>query len=443
MTQHITPIRRHVSPIRGAAGATLIELLAVIIIMTMLAAAALPVIAPAMQNRQVREASRIVNGFLTGARNRAMQTGRPVGVVFERMAGLPEACVTLSYAEIPPPYSGDSLSSTVQLTGGNIQALTPMYDTSQNPPVFIGSADIGWIGSVRVGDWIKFNYIGAPFRITGAMNTSTGQPIPPDANGYFTAAATPGPNCTWTIAPTNLGGSPPSGQNIKYQIIRAPTRMAAGSVQLPGTTVIDLTCSGFDNLNPLVASFTDNSSGTPTPVAVPLNFPWISTQTFQPLPPTIQGASTYQTFASGGADTSSVILTFGPSGAVDRLWCWQTGGFAPFTATGQNPVPTPMRPMQPIHLCIGQREYLPLPAAPPAITDPNASGFKPFLNWQDLGNFWVTISPQTGLVVTNEVVQPAAPTFTVIPGTPPQYGIYSEIWASRQLARQGQGMGGR
>ncbi len=81
MTRKNTPARRCASPVRGAAGATLVELLAEIIIMTMLAAAALPVIAPAMQNRQVREGARIVNGFLTGARNRAMQTGRPVGVV--------------------------------------------------------------------------------------------------------------------------------------------------------------------------------------------------------------------------------------------------------------------------------------------------------------------------------------------------------------------------
>ena len=60
MAQQTTPIRRRVSTSQRAGGATLIELLAVIIIMTMLTAAALPVIAPAMQNRQVREASRIV-----------------------------------------------------------------------------------------------------------------------------------------------------------------------------------------------------------------------------------------------------------------------------------------------------------------------------------------------------------------------------------------------
>ncbi|HEV3339701.1 MAG TPA: prepilin-type N-terminal cleavage/methylation domain-containing protein, partial [Pirellulales bacterium] len=68
---------------RPARGVTLIELLVVIMIMLMISVITIPVVAPALSNRQIRESARMVDVFLNGARNRAAQTGRPVGVVFE------------------------------------------------------------------------------------------------------------------------------------------------------------------------------------------------------------------------------------------------------------------------------------------------------------------------------------------------------------------------
>jgi len=427
--------------------------------MTMLAAAALPVIAPAMQNRQVREGARIVNGFLTGARNRAMQTGRPVGVVFERMQGLPEACVTLSYAEVPPPYTGDLLGSHISTAniagpGWVVTGLNPVTVDPMSTPPTVVSQDVGWNGLVRVGDLIKFNYIGHTFRLTGAIDPNTNGPVQPaldpstntmmaggvNAAGYYIVPPGNGPSggpyppCAWTFVATDSTGSLPAGGNLKYQIFRAPIRMAAGSVQLPGTTVIDLTCSGFDNMGLLL----DNSNGTPVPLSS-----WVSSQTFQPLPATLaSGGATFSTGA-GAKDTSNVTLTFGPSGAVDRVWCWQfaNNSVVPYSVTMVNPTPSAFRPTQAIHLMVGQREYLPMPPAPPAITDPNANGFKPFLNWQDVGNFWVTINPQSGLVTTTEVLQ--APSFTIVTGTPPQYGAFGELISSRKLARDASSMGGR
>ncbi len=83
----------------------------VIIIIVTITAATIPAVLPALANRRVREASRIVNVFIAGARSRAMQTGRPVGVMFERFAGLPDGAMTLSYCEVPPPYAGDFTDS--------------------------------------------------------------------------------------------------------------------------------------------------------------------------------------------------------------------------------------------------------------------------------------------------------------------------------------------
>ena len=41
-----------------------------------------------------------------------MQSGRSYAVVLDRVPGLPEACVTISYAESPPLYAGDTMQST-------------------------------------------------------------------------------------------------------------------------------------------------------------------------------------------------------------------------------------------------------------------------------------------------------------------------------------------
>src|SRR4051794_27315626 len=95
-------------------GVTLLEILIVLTIMLMITGATLPVMLPALQNRRMREGSRLVSTFISGARSRAIEAGRPVGVMFERLNGLPMAA-QVSYVEIPPPYNGDSLNSTLSL----------------------------------------------------------------------------------------------------------------------------------------------------------------------------------------------------------------------------------------------------------------------------------------------------------------------------------------
>jgi prepilin-type N-terminal cleavage/methylation domain-containing protein len=59
------------------AGMTLVELLVVIVILTTVVAAAIPIMAPSNVDRQLREASRTLNTFITGAQARAIASGRP------------------------------------------------------------------------------------------------------------------------------------------------------------------------------------------------------------------------------------------------------------------------------------------------------------------------------------------------------------------------------
>ena len=102
--------RRH--PARR--GVTLVELLVVVGIMLLLAAITIPSMQGLTEGRRVREAARAVNVYFGRARSRAIESGRPCGVMFERLERQPNACVVLRQAEVPPPYSGDTWDSVVQ-----------------------------------------------------------------------------------------------------------------------------------------------------------------------------------------------------------------------------------------------------------------------------------------------------------------------------------------
>jgi Tfp pilus assembly protein FimT len=82
---------------------TLIELLIVIVIITTVVAAAIPIMAPADEDRRLREASRMLNTFITSAQARAIANNRLYGIGLQRLSsitGRPEdraACVQVHY----------------------------------------------------------------------------------------------------------------------------------------------------------------------------------------------------------------------------------------------------------------------------------------------------------------------------------------------------------
>ncbi|HEX3654387.1 MAG TPA: hypothetical protein VHV55_01200, partial [Pirellulales bacterium] len=82
---------------------TLLELLVVVTIMLLITGIAIRTVMPAIEGRQIREGARQLNVFINSARNRAMVTGRPMGVWIDRLAGLPEAAMAISYAQVPEP----------------------------------------------------------------------------------------------------------------------------------------------------------------------------------------------------------------------------------------------------------------------------------------------------------------------------------------------------
>jgi hypothetical protein len=387
----------------------------------------------------------MVSSYFTGARNRAMQTGRPVGVWLDRLQGMNDACVAMSYAEVPTPYAGDSNSSFVTTTYVGavpyIAAFTP-YDSGGVYP----SSDIGWTGTIRIGDMIRFNLQGPYYQIAtpqnpNAYDATTGllqldpATSPPMGNPAF--------NLWPLIIPSGTVTSPPNTGlgtvGVRYQIVRAPVKSAAGAMQLPGPIVIDMSFSGFDLPNGMY----DPSVSIPAPPGIPTPIsPWVWSSSFQPVWPRAgvnmsTVSNNYCPFTNTNrSDVSPVIITFNPSGGIDAVWSWAN---VPVTVAGYgtnpNPIPIPVTPTTPIHLLVGKRELLPLPNTPPAITNPNDPKFQPYANWQDLTNFWITINPQSGMVT---VVENAASTTAMANNgyLNGGFGSFVELMEARQLALQ-------
>jgi type II secretory pathway pseudopilin PulG len=330
-------------------GATLIELLVIIIVLLTITAIAIPVMSPILSGRKIREAARMVNVFMSGARNRAVQTGRPVGVAIERVAGLPEAAFRLSYAEVPPPWAGDFVNSTVVLDPSGMVIGFPQGD---DPSL------------VRRGDLLKLGFQSHLWRILATPESYTdsngngtyddGEPFT-DSNSNNTYDDAPLPwiltSATAATDPVTaaflLPAMPPGG--YPFQVIRQPVKSAAGAMQLPEGVAIDL-----------------NWSGTMSLRLMPL---------------------------AGPAD-SDVIVMFSPEGSVLDVFRWV------IDAAGARR--EPFVPLSPIFFLVGKREKVPL--------DPTAQPGDQ-ANWEDLTSLWVTVQPQSGLIscTENAPYDPASP----------------------------------
>jgi prepilin-type N-terminal cleavage/methylation domain-containing protein len=321
-----------------ARGVTLLELLIVMTIMLMVTAAAIPVVMPALQNRRMREASRLASSFISGARARAIETGRPAGVMIERFNGLPFS-MNLSYVEVPPPYAGDTRISRAVLTVAGV------FPTQNARITNFPAVDVLWKNSVRFGDVVRFNYKGPTYVLASQAtlpDPNAGKVIidPPNVTPWHLIGAMP------LSFPPNYGG--PTG--VPYEIFRQPVRSSATPLQLPEGTVIDLMNSGVaGNVFP--------------PVAVPpAMWPTTPPVTFNP------------------------VIVFSPNGSVASVAQGPTGALA--------------RPQGPIFLLLGRRELMADVSRSGTAENMFDSAAKPENLY--LSNFWVTVGYQTGQVTVAE-----------------------------------------
>jgi hypothetical protein len=198
-----------------------------------------------MQGRRPREAARAVNVYFSVARNRALELGRPVGVVIEPLSNQPLAAMVLSQFEAAPPYAGDTLDSRMQVTitsGPSGPPLNQVRLTARAVPP--GSFNTALITG---GDFVQFNHQGPLFEVSGnppddqnislTINLRAGQQLP------FSGA--------WSIP-------------LSYEFFPKAKKSATAPLQLPAGMVIDLGFSGIDpdNPGPLSNRF-DAGDGTP------------------------------------------------------------------------------------------------------------------------------------------------------------------------------------
>lgn len=383
------------------------ELLVVITILLMVAVVALPVMAPSKEGRRVREAARSLNTFFGAARAQAMETGRPVGVWIERMAGMPDAAMTVYQAESPPTYSGDFGDATMRVRATfptNLAAGVEEIPMSLEAQPVIANSVIP--SRIRVGDLIRFSYKDPPYEITGpadAYGNIVKFPLtlrgwaplacpPQSSSSAFPVPASPWINLLW---PQAAEWSPP----VPFEIIRQPVRSTAPPLEMPVGAVIDLAFSGSD-LRDLL-----------TDVRTRMDRTWFGSK--------------------ADNDTSPVIIMFSPSGTIDRVYCSHVNRDSNGRATSwwwgmvQN--------SDRLYLMVGQRERVPasFASASPDFTNEIVPS-----NLGTSTNLWVTLNALTGMIGASEVYQCIQN---------PQNNRHSwYLWKSREYARTTDDMlGGR
>ncbi len=238
----LTPLASHLSPQPRApslqppasrCGLTLVELLVVIAILGMVTVATIPLMAPAVGGRKVRESARLVSGFFANAQARALATGRPCGVWITRLSttvadAQSNQAIDLFLCESPPPYTGETMTDTCTISsppGPNPTSITITFSTAIPA------------GIVHLGDLIRFNYRGTLYRIlTGTVG----------ADGSVT-----GTSVTATVAEPGqpLPNLANASATLAYQIFRQPVKSADAPIILPTGALVDLSASGYSSNN--------------------------------------------------------------------------------------------------------------------------------------------------------------------------------------------------
>ncbi len=174
-------------------GFTLVELLVVIAIVALISAVALPVILPALNERRVSEAARLLQAVLAGTRDAAIRANAPRGIrllpdpVFNPNApnALPGVLASDRFVAIEPApdYAEGEVNLLVSsVTLKNITPGGPGGTVTKNiltigevayvdaPTNKIYGNPTSWYWNIRQGDRIRFNDAGDYYTIVGPMH---------------------------------------------------------------------------------------------------------------------------------------------------------------------------------------------------------------------------------------------------------------------------------
>ncbi|MDG3003326.1 prepilin-type N-terminal cleavage/methylation domain-containing protein [Paludisphaera mucosa] len=194
-------------PVRIRAGFTLIELLVVLVIVLIVSAAALPVVLPALNHRQVNESARLLQGAFVGAQDAAVHANAPRGVRLLPDPAIPTGSSILAAnrmvaIEPAPDYSEGRLTAreldfnrdaNVPYPGdppaggfvypwdamGNLTA--PVLIVTEQPlqlTTLARNAPTSWFWNIRIGDKLRIGSSGWQYTVVGPMTIgpSAGNP---------------------------------------------------------------------------------------------------------------------------------------------------------------------------------------------------------------------------------------------------------------------------
>jgi type II secretory pathway pseudopilin PulG len=462
LRSHSGPRPSTLDPRPARRALTLIELLVVIIILTTVVAAAIPVLSPADDARRIREASRAVNTFITGAQSRAIMLNRPVGIAIKRLSSDSNTspnkltdpfadvhrdngvCLELYYVEQQPPYCGFDANSRacVALHPDLTENVLIRFVTrGTNRPTTTDRLPPGWdvdmfpTGTIRPGDVVEVG--GTRYELLPeTSDPGNYTDIEIDSLGYFkplnstrvpTILAQPindsGQQVNvryddWGLELMTLSGGanrPFWTDAGAYRVLRQPTPTSDEPYQLPEGTAIDLRASGV-------------------------------------------GIGDYFYWPDENDNSQGVIIMFTPEGRVSRV----TYSQLPITddIDGTEPGAFDQPVTENIYLLIGKRENI--PATEPttdgtlvktlystASTEEKRTELKEKINWLLGTSQWIVIGSQSGRVATvqNAIIDPVAviddpnPDFAATEGTEEMRA--RQIVAAREFTRDTRQQGGR
>jgi prepilin-type N-terminal cleavage/methylation domain-containing protein len=216
-------------------GITLVELLVAISILVLLMAVGARMINFSKEDRLTREAARAVNVYFSSARNRALESGRPCGVMLRRVEGLPQCAEVLDQVEVPPPYAGDTLGAVAQVSMGPVSGGLATVSAQLTPEIRTSVIHKGeLVPFISKGDLVQFNHQG-PFYAIAV------KPTEPTATSLtLQIDLSQGQRLPWPQAPAQSA-------RVPYQIIRRPRKSTANTLDWPKGAVIDLEFSGADD----------------------------------------------------------------------------------------------------------------------------------------------------------------------------------------------------
>jgi type II secretory pathway pseudopilin PulG len=427
---------------------TLVEMLIVISIMAILTVAALKLMQP-VEDRRVREAARAVNVYISSARNRAIEIGRPCGVIFRRANGtnFPTASTVLDQCEVPPTYAGDATDSVVKVQDWTYRPDgIPYFKIDKDPSVtkiwtvlkvqiknYQFSSNL-----LRQGDLVQLNGQGPfytliydnpttiasdslrtqpPYTSSPAMNQPTDPQVqdfmPVDVYGAYD------PNGYYNFSPSDLVVDPSgSGWVTSHWLTMVLDQKVTPMQMLPWPQFIQSpTGQLWSSPVPfLILRQPVKSSASPLQLpagaVVDLDFSGLDNQSFQNL----------------SGNKYDVAVIFSGNGSVEGYY-W-------------NNQPSPA--LGPIFMLIGSRSRVRDFSAQPLPAVPNLNDLP---NWADLSSIWVTINYQTGMVSIDD-------NYAINFSTKMDSGGNLIDWTkvstwpyfinlSRIYARQSQSMGGR